>query len=98
MDDSFYSEETTWLEMTDIVEIRKPTVKNPKRRLMLVEFELKGDSEFGEAFTWAPRWKDVVDILIRALVVEHQNTPRRVDELVAALKNVGALKGYLIRS
>ena len=95
MSSSDYDEEAAWLEFNQVVEI--PTVRNPQRKLMLVEFSLK-DVEIPEFFTWAPVWKDLVNIVVRSLLVEHKNAQRKTEELIDALNGVGAFAGYLVRA
>ena len=91
------SEESTWLKFIGIRET--PTLRNSGRKLMLIEFTVDGDDEFQEPeyFTWAPKWKDVVNIVIRALFVEHRNTSRKSGELIKALRGAGALRTYLVQ-
>jgi hypothetical protein len=90
-------EESIWLEFVGIKEAPRPTWNNSDRKLMLVEFNDKGSFESPEYFTWAPKWEDLVDIVVHALLVEHQNTSREVEQLIGASNGAGALRDYLVQ-
>ncbi len=90
-----YLDEAERLDYVRVVGKPSPTEANPNRRLMLVEFSPKDDLESTEAFTWAPVWKDVVHIVVQALLVENRNTKRKTEELLRALEGIVPIAKYL---